>query len=382
MRFALTTERCEEQLNLKPMLSPRTKRDIYRIVPFGIIWVIFSIVYTLLEKGILGKLEYYPSTGNPYTFNKSIFITPISALIAGLLTGTIEILYFNKLFIQKSFTQKIIFKSAIYMAIIVLFLLIVTVIANAVGLRTSILNSTVWQYAWAFFSGYAFVSVALYMAAVIVVSQFYTEVSENIGLGVLNNFFTGKYHSPTEEARIFMFLDMKSSTSIAESLGHVRYFEMLREYYSDLSDCIVKYSGEIYQYVGDEIVVSWRLKRGLHNNNCIQCFFAMKSAIKKQASKYHEKFGLLPEFKAGFHFGKVTTGEIGIIKKEIIFTGDVLNTTARIQGLCNSYKVDILVSDDLMRELDFDSSFQIKTLGENELRGRDERIGLVTIQLA
>jgi adenylate cyclase len=361
------------------MLSPKTKRNIYRIVPFGIICVTFSIIYTLLEKGILGNLDYYPSTGNPYIFHRNIFITPISALITGLLIGIIEILYFNKLFIQKSFTKKIVYKSISYLAIIISFLLVVTVIANAIELGASVFNKQVWEYAWAFFLDYAFLSVGLYMAAVIVISQFYSEVSENIGLGVLNNFFTGKYHSPTEEARIFMFLDMKSSTSIAESLGHIRYFEMLRQYYSDLSDCIVKYSGEIYQYVGDEIVVSWTLKRGVHNNNCIQCFFAIKAAIIKQAGKYIEKFGLLPEFKAGFHFGKVTTGEIGVIKKEIIFTGDVLNTTARIQGLCNTYDVDILISGDLMKKLSLGSQFQTTTLGENELKGKDEKVELFTI---
>jgi len=156
---------------------------------------------------------------------------------------------------------------------------------------------------------------------------------------------------------------------------------MLREYYSDLTDSIVNYSGEIYQYVGDEIVVSWTIKNGLQNNNCIQCFFAMKAAITKQATRYNEKFGVVPEFKAGFHFGKVTTGEIGVIKKEIIFTGDVLNTTARIQSLCNAYKVDILISEDLMKKLNPDLLFQIKALGENELRGRDERIGLFTANM-
>jgi adenylate cyclase len=78
----------------------------------------------------------------------------------------------------------------------------------------------------------------------------------------------------------------------------------------------------------------------------------------------------------------VTTGEIGIIKKEIIFTGDVLNTTARIQGLCNAYKTDILISADLMKVLYPDPLFQIKTLGENELRGRDEKIGLFTINIS
>ncbi len=52
----------------------------------------------------------------------------------------------------------------------------------------------------------------------------------------------------------------------------------------------------------------------------------------------------MPEFKAGFHIGKVITAEIGVIKKDIIFTGDVLNTTARIQGLSNTYEVDMITS--------------------------------------
>jgi len=69
-------------------------------------------------------------------------------------------------------------------------------------------------------------------------------------------------------------------------------------------------------------------------------FFAMKEDLRKRADWYNKDFGLLPAFKAGLHFGKVTTGEIGALKKEIIFTGDVLNTTARIQGLCNHHKVD------------------------------------------
>jgi class 3 adenylate cyclase len=361
------------------MLSPKTKTNIFRIIPFGVIWLVSSVVYTLLEKGLLGEFEYYPSTGNPYNFSQNIFVTPVSALITGLLIGIMEILFFNKVFSQKSFTKKIVYKAVIYLAIIILFLWILTAIANSIELQTTVFNKQVWDNVFTFFFNYAFLSVVTYMTVTIIVSQFYTEVSENIGQGVLANFLTGKYHAPKEEERIYMFLDMKSSTTIAESLGHVKYFEMLREYYSDLSDPIIKFSGEIYQYVGDEIVVSWKIKNGLQNNNCIQCFFAMKSAIRKQSRKYNEKFGVLPEFKAGLHLGKVTTGEIGVIKKDIIFTGDVLNTTARIQGLCNAYKVDLLISGDLVKRLDLHSQFQIKTLGENELRGRDEKIELFTI---
>jgi adenylate cyclase len=361
------------------MLSPKTKRNISRIIPFAVIWLIFSIVYSLLEKGILGDLRNYPSTGNPYNFPGTFFITALIALISGSLFGTIEILYFNKLFIKKSFLKKMAYKTVIYLGIIISFLLITTLVNNSIELQKGFLHKAVWNNSWTFFSHYAFWSVEVYIAAIIVLSLFYTEVSDNLGQGVLNNFFTGKYHAPIEEERIFMFLDLKSSTTIAENIGHVKYFEMLKEYYADLSDAIIDHSGKVYQYVGDEIIVSWKLKSRAENNNCIECFFAIKAAIQKQAPKYNERFGRVPEFKAGFHLGKVTTGEIGIIKKEITFTGDVLNTTARIQGLCNEHKVDILLSGQLLKILDLPSTFQIVALGENELRGRDEKIELFTI---
>ena len=361
------------------MLSPKIKRNISRIIPFGLTWLFSSIVYSLLERGLLGKLTNYPSTGNPYHFGTAIFTAAITAITLGLLIGTIEILYFNKLFIKKSFLKKIIYKTSIYLGIIILFIVLNRFIYNSIELKTGVFTKPVWNNTREFFLSYVFYSTAVYLATVVGISLFYSEISDNLGQGILANFLSGKYHTPKEEERIFMFLDMKSSTTIAENIGHIKYFAMLREYFSDMSDPIIEHFGKIYQYVGDEIIVSWKLKDGLQNNNCVNCFFAIKSAINNQTKKYNEKFGLLPEFKAGFHYGKVTTGEIGDIKKDITFTGDVLNTTARIQGLCNTYKVDIIISANLIKVLNLPSQFQIKALGENELRGRDEKMGLFTI---
>lgn len=300
-------------------------------------------------------------------------------MLTGLMIGLIEIRWLNKLFVLKSFAKKVILKTIIYLTFIISFLVGVTIISNVVELGTGILNKEVWENVLEFFSSFSFWSVEIYITSIIVVSLFYMEVSEYLGQGVLSNFFTGKYHKPIEEERIFMFSDMRSSTTIAESLGHVRYFEMLREYYSDLSDSIIKHSGEVYQYVGDEIIISWKLRNGLENNNCIQCFYSMKAALNKEAKKYHKKYGILPDFKTGLHLGKVTTGEIGVIKRDITFSGDVLNTTARIQGLCNFYNVDIIISETLLKKMYLESQFKIIELGENELRGREEKINIFTI---
>lgn len=106
----------------------------------------------------------------------------------------------------------------------------------------------------------------------------------------------------------------------------------------------------------------------------------MKAALQKRADWYNRTFGVAPTFKAGLHLGEVTTGEIGALKKEIIFTGDVLNTTARIQSLCNQYDVDILVSEDLLEELNLGNQYQITSLGIAELKGKEEKMELYAVE--
>ena len=360
------------------MLSPKAKRNIARIIPFGLIWLLLGTIFYAIENMAIGDSEYadFPLKIDLVTF---IFLA-LAITCVGFLVGVIELFLMDKLFAKKSFTKKILYKLTIYIFLSYFLQIITFPIAISLELNASIFDSRVWDKLIVYNTSITHLSNSVQFIVMLVVSIFYAQISDNIGHRTLMNFVTGKYHSPTEEIRIFMFSDMKSSTKIAEKLGHIRYFELLKEYYIDLSDAIIKYSGEIYQYIGDEIVVSWRLKAGLKNNNCINCFFAMKEDLRKRAGWYGENFSYIPDFKAGFHFGKVTTGEIGALKKEIIFTGDVLNTTARIQEKCNSYNVDNLVSSELIDLLNAESFYKTRELGEIKLRGREANINLFTIE--
>jgi adenylate cyclase len=106
----------------------------------------------------------------------------------------------------------------------------------------------------------------------------------------------------------------------------------------------------------------------------------MKRALEKKSEKYHSQFGVLPGFKAGLHFGMVTAGGIGSLKKEIIFTGDVLKTSARIQGLCNHYEADLLVSKDIVKTFQLPATYKVKSVGENVLRGRGKTMEYLQLQ--
>lgn len=342
-------------------------------------WLVLGVLYILLERGLLGELDYYPSTGNPYYFPGALAAILPGALMMGTLFGISEMFIVNDLFLNRSFGEKIFYKALIYMTAIALFISIMSLFSNAYQLQLSILHPEALGKVWKFIQTFAFWGVMLYSAVGIAVMLFFTEVSDNLGPNVLLNFFVGKYHRPREEDRIFMFLDMNSSTTIAEKIGHIKYFKLLNEYYADLSEPILDMGGEIYQYVGDEVVVSWQLRENMNKHAPIECFYKIKEEIALHEAKYKSKYGITPSFKAGIHGGRVSTGEIGTVKKEIVFTGDVLNTASRIQNLCKEYKTEILISEWLIQQIEGNSLYQYEELGEITLKGKRTQVKLYTI---
>ncbi|MDQ3683293.1 MAG: hypothetical protein M3352_09505 [Bacteroidota bacterium] len=97
-----------------------------------------------------------------------------------------------------------------------------------------------------------------------------------------------------------MFLDINSSTSIAEQLGNETYHSLLKDFFSDITLPILENKGNIYQYVGDEVIVAWNYEDGKEDIHCLKCFFDMKLYIHKKKDKYLHRYGLVPLFKAGY----------------------------------------------------------------------------------
>lgn len=360
------------------MPSPKFKRNLTRILPYGIIWLVIGWLILFIQEAATQHQNLNPDAA--ITLTPSVFIfASIAVALVGLAVGAIEVLWLGGLFSNKSFFKKIFLKVAFYSVFLSLVMLLIYPIAAGLELGLSPLHPRVLEKLSNFFVSLDFASTAVSLAFSLFASLFYSEISDNLGHVVLMNFFTGRYHKPREEERIFLFADMRSSTSIAEKLGHTQYFQLLREYYKDFSNAIINSSGEVYQYVGDEIVITWRMHQNQNINNCIDCFLAMKEKLETRTIHYQNRYGVVPTFKAGLHLGKVTTGEIGNLKKEIIFTGDVMNTAARIQALCSQLNTDILLSQNLVSQMKPSAKFRFKTVGAHALRGKEEVLELFTI---
>ena len=179
-----------------------------------------------------------------------------------------------------------------------------------------------------------------------------------------------------------MFLDIISSTTIAEHLGDKKYHELLKDFFNDITNPILDSKGEIYQYVGDEVVIAWQYEDGIENSKCIDCFFDIKRHLKTKEAKYLQYYGLLPSFKAGIHCGHVIAGEIGVMKRDITYSGDVLNTTSRIQSLCKEFNEEVIVSADLAAGLRLNNHYKAEALGGIKLRGKEREMQLIALRPA
>jgi adenylate cyclase len=222
--------------------------------------------------------------------------------------------------------------------------------------------------------------ILIYTSVMSALFSLIRQTNAMFGPGVLLNLLAGKYHQPQEEERIFMFLDLRSSTTYAERLGHVLYSELIQDCFYDLTEAVKKHQVEIYQYVGDEAVLTWRVPEGLRNSNCIRAFFSFDRSIQARAGYYFNKYDLVPAFKAGVNIGLVMVAEVGVVKKEIAYHSDVLNTAARIQGRCNELGHELLISSSLKSRLTNTDGLTIERVGEVSLKGKQEQVTIYCVE--
>ena len=268
------------------------------------------------------------------------------------------------------FSAAVLVKSGVFLGVIAIPLLLVGIIG---GLTQGSALSAFLEW---MFSAELVVKVGLIYLIHLGVT-FFRHLNKLLGPGTLMRYVTGKYHRPRVEKRVFMFLDLKSSTTLAETLGAEKYYAFLNTFFRDMSDPILDRAAEIYQYVGDEVVLTWPVESGIRDANCIRVFVEILAQVHSRRDYYKQEFGHVPEFKAGVHVGDVITAEIGDIKKDIVYSGDVLNTTARIQAKCNELGQLLIASEELASTLELPNFITPRPLGRVELRGKAEPTALV-----
>jgi len=335
-------------------MTPEIKLKIQNILFIIGIGLIFGLLYNFL---------FYP-----HTFTEFLEAGSISILI-GFFLGILEEFVFRELFQRLSFLFVSLIRTLLYSILVSIILCMVLSIETSFNEQISYSNA-VLEYLGSplfqrdFFFSFSFIYLILFTLHVI----------QLIGRANFFRLFLGLYHQPREISRIFMFLDLKGSTSIAEKLNNNTYSAFIRDFFNDVSNAIILYRGEIYQYEGDGVIISWPVRNS--NLNCIRSFFKIKEILDQKKHHYLSEYDVAPEFKGAIHAGPVVVTEVGKQKKEIVFHGDVLNTTSRIQGKCNVLKQNLLISEDLLEYITQREDYRLEKKGAIEMRGKSKKLTL------
>jgi adenylate cyclase len=359
-------------------------KKIQKVIIITVCWTLFVSFSFISQYFFVHDLINLKKLSGSYEFRLDFIGTVILGIFGGLVGGYFLVFKMGSRYRNKSFIFGIINSGLLFIAAYISFaaagLFLMDFIYFILNMNfSSALSKSIGNVLFNIETPSFFVTMFAW-AFLVSSTQFMLQVNDKFGPGVLWKFITGKYYHPREEERIFMFLDLKSSTTIAENIGNKKFFNLLKEVFNDVTEPIINSQGEIYQYVGDEIVITWPVDKGLEKNNCLQCFFRIQQVLEIKKEYYLKKYDFLPSFKAGIHIGEATVGEIGVIKKDIVFSGDVLNTTSRMQGECNNHNVDIILSSVLLSRLHLNGEYQKIPLGEIQLKGKQEKIGLNTIK--
>jgi class 3 adenylate cyclase len=192
-----------------------------------------------------------------------------------------------------------------------------------------------------------------------------------VGGRVLGSFLLGTYHRPKREQRIVMFLDLESSTTLAERMGELRVHDLITKFFFDIDQPIAEYGGEVHAYVGDAVIVTWPLSNDPQlNARPLRCFFAAEDKMAELAPVYTAEFGVVPRFRASVHAGPVVISECGDTKRQIAYFGDTMNVAARLCDHCNTAEEALLISVDLLRVTAVPPWLRLGTPEKIALRGR------------
>lgn len=354
-------------------MPPRRLKRLFLPV-FG--WICATELFVLIRYFGLESIPQFKGM-NFDQINQPLLLA--QGLVVGLVIGSVFLLTglaLDRPFIRrKSYGVLMLIQAAANVALVVIALTMVSLIEIA-----QLGHGFKWGMILARILSGNFLVVVIYVTLMSFLFSFLKQVDGKFGPGNVWRLMRGMYHRPREEERIFMFLDLKGSTTHAERLGHVQFSRLIQDCFIDLT-VVIDHEAQVYQYVGDEVILFWDVASGLRNASCLRAFYHFTDHLNRRAAHYRSEYDALPEFKAGIHIGSAMVLEVGEIKREISYLGDLLNTAARIQGECNRLGANLLISEALCERLRSDhAGFVMEPVGRIELKGKSERVGVIRVR--
>jgi len=172
---------------------------------------------------------------------------------------------------------------------------------------------------------------------------------------------------------IVLATDAEQYTTLAEQLEPAQLHDLMNRYYETLFSPIRQAGGVISDVVGDAALAIWTsAKPDKHQRQqACQAALDIQHAVD-QLNQTHTAHAL--PTRLGLHFGEVVMGHVGAVDHyEYRAVGDIVNTASRIEGLNKQLGTRIIVSAQVLDDLD---DFITRELGRFLLKGKRQPLTL------
>jgi adenylate cyclase len=189
--------------------------------------------------------------------------------------------------------------------------------------------------------------------------------------------------APQRRQVTMLFADLRGFTALCDRLDPADTVAILNEYFRHMSAAIERHHGHITELVGDGLLALF----GAPETNPWQCRDAVLAALDMRAALDAYNATLrgrgLPElgFGIGIHTGAVIVGVMGAGElNKFTVTGDPINVASRVEGLTREFGVDLLVTEEVRRELD--ERFRLRPMAPTPVKGKREPISTYHVESA
>ena len=359
-----------------PRRSAVKKNEIKVILLIALCWIIIDLcIFIFQMKSGVFTFKYADPGSNTY---KAIFLRELNVLLLSLIIGYLLVSLLRNFLRNSSLWFNLLVKTLVLVAVAVIMSFFIymsyeTLINHrAPGKSINKFMENTFRPDW-------FIPKMLEWVLLFIFTQLAIEINEKYSPGVFFDIMVGRYLLPKEEERIIIFIDLTDSTPIAEKLGSKEYFQFIRDFIFCISAGIMEHNGRVYQYVGDEIVAWWPSSK-INAKKVVSSLLDSRKVLNKNSEIFKMAYGIIPEYKAGIHSGKVTIGQVGISKKELVMSGDTINTAARIRSACTELHQKFLVSKDFI-DLAGLETWQSESMGLIDMKGKNEELELFALKI-
>ncbi len=177
-----------------------------------------------------------------------------------------------------------------------------------------------------------------------------------------------------------LFSDIRSFTTLTESLGAQGTVKMLNEYFTIMVDCITREGGMLDKFIGDAIMAGFGIPVPHEDDpdRSVRAAIAMIVELWEWNTERVANGEKAIDHGVGLNTGMVMSGNIGSPKRmDYTMIGDGVNLAARLESACKQYHARILISENTYGKLK--GTYRVRDIDQVVVKGKTEPVGVYEV---